>query len=256
MEITNKEFWAEFWRKVAVPQVVDRNLKNDRVISKMIEVYVPKADGKRNAIEIGCAPGKWLVFFNKEMGYCVDGIEYVEAAIEKTILNLKINGIKEDQFNIYVADFLKWNKTKEYDVVFSLGFIEHFDDYKNVMDAHLKLLGKKGYLIIGVPRFKGINYFLQRTIEAFSNVKLIDNHNLKVMDVERFKQYGLDRNLEPIFIGYVGGFEPALFPINEVKNLFVRFFIKAMNKMFSILFGKVNSKFTSSYLMSIYKLNS
>ena len=187
------------------------------------------------------------------MGYLVDGVEYIEAAVEKTICNMKMNDIPEGQFNIYLANFLKWDVKNEYDIVFSLGFIEHFKDYDRVMDSHLKLLNKNGYLIIGVPRFRGINYFLQKIIETFSDVRLLDNHNLNVMDISLFKQFGNSRKIQNIYIGYVGGFEPSLFPTNKINNNFIRFFVKALNRLLSILFGKINSRFTSSYLLSIYK---
>lgn len=253
MEITDKKFWNEFWSMVEIPQTVNFNFKNDRIISDVIKAYIPKSNKEKRAIEIGCAPGKWLVFFNKHMGYLVDGVEYIEAAVEKTICNMKMNNVPEDQFNVYMTDFLKWDIKNEYDVVFSLGFIEHFKDYNRVMDSHLKLLNKNGYLIIGVPRFRGINYFLQKIIETFSNVRFLNNHNLNVMDISLYKQFGNSRKIQNIYIGYVGGFEPGLFPTNKINNNFIRFFVKALNRLLSILFGKINSRFTSSYLLSIYK---
>ena len=106
-EITNKVFWEEYWSNIALPISVDYNFKNDRVIAEIIKKFVKKVNYDKMMVEIGCAPGKWLTLFNKELCYCVEGYEYIKTAAEKTKENLILNGIPVAQFQIYVDDFLQ-----------------------------------------------------------------------------------------------------------------------------------------------------
>jgi len=43
-----------------------------------------------------------------------------------------------------------------FDIVFSMGFIEHFSDLDSIVGKHVELLKKHGILLLGVPNYRGI----------------------------------------------------------------------------------------------------
>ncbi len=253
MEITDKEFWTNYWGNITIPVTVDYQLKNDRVIAQTIKKHVPSATDRRWAIEVGCAPGKWLIFLNKELNYNVVGYEYVAPAAEKTVQNLLSQNISTDHFKIITGDFNKDTLQGAYDLVVSLGFIEHFTDLDAVLAKHLKILNEKGYLVIGVPNFKGINYPIQKIVDRYLADKMLPHHNLDAMDVNRYLDFARDYKLDPLFVGYVGGFERGLFDVNAITNTPLRILMKIMMRSLTFLFGRSKSSFFNGYMIAILR---
>lgn len=249
-DLTTEDFWKNYWATLKLPMGVNWGFKNDAVIAQEILNAIPSKKGS-TALEIGCAPGKWLSFLSKDLGCDVTGIEYVPVAAEKTIENLKLHNISN--FKIITGDFFTYKPENRFDVVISLGFIEHFDNFEKVIEDQLALVGENGHLIIGIPRFIGINYFLQKGIDKFIKNKLLPGHNLKTMKLEVFEKISAKNNLKIITNKYIGGFEPGLFPVAEISNMPVRVFFKILLRVFNLLFGKFNSKYTSSYQIAIMK---
>jgi len=250
MKITEKQFWDNFWGDIKLPVKVDYKFKNDRVIANLIKKFIPINHESETMIEIGCAPGKWLVFFNKELNYKVIGLEYLESAAQKTRDNLVLSEVSN--FEIINADFFDYKKPEQYNVVCSLGFVEHFTDWESVLDKHIEMCQRLGYIVIGFPCFKGINYYLQKILDKYIDQPLIPSHNLKIMDLKTVKKYVDECNVDLLFLNYIGGFEPALFDV-RVGNKFLSLFFKIIIKGLSIIFGNFNSKYTSSYIMLVIK---
>jgi len=200
-------------------------------------------------IEIGCAPGRWLVYFHEKYNYQVSGIDNSEMGVQKTQDNLKyhhINGkmFKEDMFRFYPPE--------KYDIVLSLGFIEHFEEVDEVIEKHLSLLKPSGKLILGIPNFKGINFLIQKYMYA----NLLAKHNLRIMNRDFFESLPQRFPLEKIFVNYVGGFEPALF-FTPKPNVLSRVFLKILGALGLIrrnsLLDNFNSRLFSSYIMGIFR---
>jgi len=217
MELTKKKFWEEFWKNIKLPQTVNYDFNNDRVIAATIKQFIPKTHFKRKMVEIGCAPGKWLVFFNKELGYLVEGYEYLELAAQKTRENLQLNNVNDHQFHIYAGDFTTVKITERFDVVLSLGFIEHFQNFQEILEKHLTILKDGGRLIIGIPNFHGVNYGIQKFLDRYLRNKILPNHNLTVMKRPTLQDFAQTHNIHLVFNNYIGGFEPALFNVSTVS---------------------------------------
>jgi 2-polyprenyl-3-methyl-5-hydroxy-6-metoxy-1,4-benzoquinol methylase len=252
MEITEKNYWENFWNKIVLPINVNYKFKNDRIIANTIKKYITNEKNNKTAIEIGCAPGKWLIFFNKEMNFKVTGLEYLESAFHKTIENMDISSVSHDQYEIIHCDFLNFFPKYEYDVVYSLGFIEHFSNWKNILDKHINLCNVGGYIVIGFPNFMGINYLIQKKIDLFLKDPIIPNHNLSIMNLYDLNKHAEKAKLSIVYSGYIGGFEPGLFN-TQVGNKLIRIILKGFVFLFSILFGSFNTKYTSGYIMFIFK---
>lgn len=250
MELTEKEYWVKFWDSVIVPNKVDLTFSNDANIATILNKFLV-ADNKKRAFEVGCAPGKWLIYLSENYNYSVDGCEYIEAASKKTIENLKICGVTG--FNIYTGDFLKMDFDTKYDVVISLGFIEHFEDTDSVCKRHADLLKKGGLLIIGVPKLTGLNYYIAKQVDKSVNDKLIPNHNLGIMNLEYFERLGSITNCENLFVSTVGGFEPALFDTSKSPMWFKISFHIIKSILNNRLFRRISNQYCSSYIMGVYR---
>lgn len=250
MELTEKEYWEKFWNSVIVPNKVDLAFSNDLNIAKILDKFLV-VDSKKKAFEVGCAPGKWLIYLSENFNYSVAGCEYIEAASKKTIENLKICGVKE--FNIRTGDFLKMDSDLKYDAVISLGFIEHFDDTDSVCKKHANLLKKGGLLIIGVPRLTGLNYYIAKQVDKSVDDKLIPNHNLSIMNLKYFERIGSITNCKNLLIGTVGGFEPALFNISKSPIWFKMAFHTVNYIINNRFLRRITDRYCSSYIMGVYQ---
>ena len=250
-KLTEKRYWERFWDNVALPAKVDLNFSNDFYISNILKKYLPPIKDAP-ALEVGCAPGKWMVFLSENFGYQVDGCEYLESASKKTAENLKLCGI--NNFSIYTRDFLQMDLgRRKYNVVIYLGFIEHFENPDLVISKQVDLLKNGGFLVIGIPKLTGLNHFIARHVDKYIDDKLIPNHNLTIMH----KRYldNLQINCKKIFVNTIGGFEPALFDLSKCPR-WQKYVFLFINLIFNNrFFRKLNLGFYSGYLMGIYKKN-
>ena len=223
------------------------SFSNDRVIAETILKYSP-FDKTKDALELGCAPGKWMVFLNQKCGFRVDGIEYVKAAADTTRNNLEINGIADS--HVYEGDFMTVPIGRKYDTVLSLGFLEHFENPKVIMRKSLELLKSRGRVIIGVPNFRGINYCIAKYLDSRKN--LLSNHNIKVMDLGFFKKQALDYGLKIDYCGYLGGFEPALFDISSHSYCMRVILAVIFRFLRAVSWNPVMKPFFSGYMLAVY----
>jgi len=250
--LTERKFWDDYWDGLKIPAEIKRSDTNFLLNEELnvFEKYLPKKT--LSAIEIGGAPGQYLAYLKKEFGYKIHSLDYSEKGCEKTIENFKLLGIQGEVFQKDL--FSDLSGLPEFDLVFSMGFIEHFEDLKLVIKKHLILLKPGGILMIGMPNYRGINRFFLKHL-APENLSM---HNLKTMDIKTWKDFEKELNLKPVFKGYIGGFEPMTFLLRENKNYFsnLLFFIaRTLNFIFHSrlkFLRKFNSVYTSGYIFGIY----
>lgn len=250
-ELTSEDFWSNYWGTIELPVTVDHGFKNDRVIAAEIKKALREEKRQLSALEIGCAPGKWISFMALELGCQVNGIEYLKIAADKTVENLKIQNIKD--FDILSGDFFTYPFNKQYDVVMSFGFIEHFDNFDKVLEDQLKLVATNGYLIMGIPRFRGVNFLLQKAMDYFLEDKLIPSHNLKTMNLKNYEVFAKKNNLKIVCNKFIGGFESGLFPVAKVHNMPMRVVFKIIMRLLRWTLGRVDANLISSYQIAIFK---
>lgn len=250
MELTEVKFWDDYWAKTKLPVTIDPDFSFDRCLAQTLKKNLPDISGE--VLEVGCAPGKWLAFMAKEFGLKPSGIEYSEAGMNATMRNFQLLGL-EPGF-IRAGDFFQIKPDRQFDVVMSFGFIEHFTEADGVVELHLQWLKPGGILILGVPNFCGINSFLQRILDK----GLLDKHNLNIMNLDYFANLTIRFNLESIFLNYIGSFEPAL-PISKPRienplQFMAKSFIWLTRRARRIkLLDALNNRLFSSYILAVYK---
>lgn len=264
-QLTDVEFWEHAWASLKVPARITPFSASGRCLSRAFLRFLPSGQGKK-LIEIGAAPGRWLVFFNKKLGYAVDGVEYVPSACRKTEENLEVCGTPG---TVFQQDFFQNDLPKHsYDVVMSLGFIEHFTDLKPVAAGHIALLKANGLLVLGVPNLRGIHGAAERVLDPDT----LASHNLSIMNIPFMKQLALEHDLTPIWIGYTGGISPGLISVADDKasgtpgiasklhrkriqllRLILRLLQYIRNALIPLDY--LNGPYISSYLLAIYRYN-
>lgn len=250
MKLTEEKFWDEYWCNVKIPIIVNLDFSFDRCLANVLKKNYSGVGGE--VLEVGCAPGKWLAFMENEFGLKPNGIEYSKAGIDATLRNFKILGIHAGEFK--TGDFLKMQPTRQFDVVMSFGFIEHFSDVDDVVDLHLQWLNPGGTLIIGVPNFCGIYYGIQKVLDR----TVLEKHNLKIMNLNYFESLSGRFKLKAKFINYFGSFEPAL-PLRKTgKVSFLQFMVRSflwvarhIRKIKQL--DSINHRFFSSYILAVYE---
>ncbi|RXE55086.1 hypothetical protein ABH15_12695 [Methanoculleus taiwanensis] len=249
---TEKEFWEHFWKNTALPCRINPSFSNDRVIAETLKRWIPAGDGERVALEVGCAPGKWMVYLAEDLGYVPAGCEYVESAVRTTEKNLELCCIPNAR--VYHGDFLTMDfEGRTFDLILSLGFIEHFSNPEDVIRRKLSLLNDGGYLAIGIPKFTGLNYHLARIVDETLDRKLLPAHNLAIMDRDYFCSLPRTLPLAPVFIDTIGGFEPALFDISRTPLWFKGVFHAFSAGLANPIVRCLNLGWCSGYIMAIYR---
>lgn len=131
--------------------------------------------------EIWCAPGNFLISFYKKYWYIPSWIDYSEQWVLKTQRNFIDQRIpwkirKQDFFD---KDFIVNNKEK-FDIVFSLGFIEHYDDPSDAIQRHFDLTKPWWLVIITIPNLHGLNnVFVPQDIIALHNTSIMNKATLE-----------------------------------------------------------------------------
>ncbi|MBN2290128.1 MAG: class I SAM-dependent methyltransferase [Candidatus Glassbacteria bacterium] len=105
-------------------------------------------------LEVGCYPGRLMWYFHKYFGYRVCGLEYLERSAGITRRLLAAEGVEAEVIH---TDFFSYQPPageKLWDVVLSFGFIEHYENWREVIKKHLDLVAPGGYLVLSVPNLR------------------------------------------------------------------------------------------------------
>lgn len=162
-------------------------------------------------LEIGCAPGKQLAYVSKVLGAKVSGIDYSTAGVgytNKLFGALDIDGDVrcEDMFN---SSF----PSDSFDVVYSIGVVEHFDDPRQLIEIHTEFLGHGGTVLIAIPNYGGIYGRLQGRFDP-ENLSI---HNLDMMHIDSFRRLAPRNSVSGAEVFTYGRFNPWL--INRERKM-------------------------------------
>lgn len=228
------------------------------LLFKLCNKYLPKNE-ELKFVEIGCSPGYNGLKFHQIFGYQPFGVDYSPRGYELTKKVFTANGGNPN--NVILADFLSDEfqvKYKNYfDIVASFGLIEHFDDSKEVVNKHINLLKRGGYLLITIPNKRGFFNFILSYIFNKEGIKI---HNLKIMEKKEFEKLFDESKLTNLYCNYFGVFNFGLFNVKEksLKRhlLFICIcFQIILDFLFKILFKRksIECRFFSPYLIYMGK---
>ena len=233
-ELRSEDEWDQAWKKARLPKTLNTNslfgFCFDRVMKKHLQMGM-------KLLEIGCAGGKFLIYFKQKFNCDVFGIDYSPVGCklaEKNLALTKTNGtiICDDIFEC------KGLEKESFDVVFSAGFIEHFDDTEKVIEKHVDLLKPGGTLIIELPNMLGLHGFIFRIFnrDSYYQHKLL---TAKMVE-ECFSNFGI-QIMKSVYIG-------SLILESGGKPGYIQPFFYLVNKIFYLLLRTLNIFFESQYV--------
>ena len=272
-KLTKETYWDSRYKKASATNG-DSSKKSfkaklfDRYFSKirggypsylLFDVFCKKylPGGNLKIIEIGSAPGENLVTISRKFDYIPYGVEYTESGVEATRELFEANDLEPG--NIILADFFdeKFQEkyTGQFDIVMSLGFIEHFTEPKSVVEKHINLLKPGGYLLVAIPNFRGINYLLS----SYFCKHTLKAHNLEIMKKRKFRSLFEFANIEVIYSRFYGTFNCGLIYGKNKSPFKLRLMNLCMflQKLFDIAFytffrkGGIDGSLISPYQMMI-----
>jgi hypothetical protein len=193
-KLTTKEFWVH-----SNPLEYRFSRHESHGIDAFIKKYIPQ-NKNGNCIEIGSYPGPHLATFG-DLGYILNGIDFHPDNSIRLPIWLNSQNFITGAF--LSSDFFEFETKLRYDVVASFGFIEHFNNYKDVILRHAALVNNNGYLIITTPNFKGS---IQNWLHGFFDKENLSKHNVESMDPIEWKNLLSENGFEILYYGYFGDF--------------------------------------------------
>jgi 2-polyprenyl-3-methyl-5-hydroxy-6-metoxy-1,4-benzoquinol methylase len=179
VRLTKKIYWDNSYRRVKLPRIINTckyiNFRFDNYFKKTLESeLMPK-----KFLEFGCGASAWLIYFAKEFHFDVTGVDYSKIGCKLAKENLRLNKVKgkiicEDFFNLNPSQIGKFN------IIFSAGVIEHFDDPSKVLKIINNLLEPNGIVIVSVPNIKGIYGTISKILyrNIYEKHKLISKEDM------------------------------------------------------------------------------
>jgi SAM-dependent methyltransferase len=255
--LTDAEHWDDYWARwgSALPLEIRRESGlQAAAILDVFDAWVGQAE-IHSALEVGGAPGQYLAYVHRRTGCDCAVLDYSPTGCALSRENFRLLDIP---LTVYEQDlFDERADIGTFDLVYSLGVIEHFDSLTPAVAAHVRLVRNGGLLVIGMPNLRGINRLFAKHIDR----ERLESHNLETMRVNRW-QFEKHLGLERVFCGYVGGFEPWVFastdkprtlrsfPYRAVAHLLVR----TVGQHFSTL-RRLNHRGFSGYLMGVWRVS-
>jgi len=170
MRLTDRQFWEHRWRSRAEAKPAERIHPGSMPFHPLLVRTLPRGG---SYVEVGCAPGRNMVYFHRTFGYRVAGIDYVADDICRRTLDEN----HVEAYQLYHLDFLEELPPARFDVVASFGFVEHFTGLEEVLARHVALVNPGGYVVIGVPNFRWGQYLIRLLLDRDS----LRRHNLEAM---------------------------------------------------------------------------
>ena len=251
--LTDPDYWDAHWRSVELPVTVDvQGNRTFRAFHRVFRRFLP--DGKNasySLAEIGCTPGRWLIYFAREFGYQVSGCDSSEMGLAITKANLEMSGVQPSDLWLWDIEEADTSKTEAFDLVVSLGVVEHFQNPLPVISNHVSMLKEGGYLVLEVPNLRGANGIVQSWI----NPEKLRLHTTTIMSRSWFGDVATRFGLRVVYLDYVAGFEPvALSPNDDKWRKILSVLLRGLWRARSPLsfLDSLNNPLFSGYIMAIY----
>lgn len=193
--LTDSVYWDEFWK--SKPKALE--YRGEKVYFK--DIFARYIRPEMSCFEIGCFPGTYLIYLKKRYDCEVAGIDFTDE-FEKMIALFERQSIPVN--SIYHADFLEFKSDRQYDFVYSLGFIEHFANFEEVIFRHTLLLRKGGILFLETPNYRGL---LQRMLHLIFDRQDMHNHYLPAMNYRKWEFVLAKNNMKPLEQRYYHTFD-------------------------------------------------
>lgn len=169
---TTLEHWEKAWSgkiRMRLPSPLNVAVRN---MQSLLLRHVRPGD---DYLEIGAAPGKLLAWAKARLGVEASGLDFSETGC--SVARGLFNALELD-IDLRCEDLLQSSfPLGRFDAVASFGLVEHFEDPKEMIRAHVQLVKPGGLALVAIPHYGGLYGRLQRYFDE-DNLNL---HNLRMM---------------------------------------------------------------------------
>ena len=241
---TDKKYWQNYYKN------------SSALRSKIIFICKPydkywdilfnacKNDPK-TILEVGAYPGRFIAYVASKFNLQPTALDYNpdSTKIEKSFQEMGIN-----DYEIIIDDITSSTPEKKYDLIISMGFIEHFEDYNSILDKHAEMLAKGGAILITVPNKRGI----RQLYGLLCDKRNLNTHNLKCMNKKTFYNFALKNKLNIECLEYFGGFQYSVHQQLNFVQKGIYYCIKFISIKLKIYIERYPSWLYSSGIIAIY----
>jgi 2-polyprenyl-3-methyl-5-hydroxy-6-metoxy-1,4-benzoquinol methylase len=187
-----------------------RELRGIRVhwLWQLVEVVLrPRLAGRKGAkcLEIGSAPGRISIELWRRLGVEPHGLEYTQSGVQAQKALFAKFGLPEElaMHGDFFDDAWRSRHAESYDLVISVGFIEHFADPADVVRKHWELVRPGGILAVTVPNLNDSTPY-GRLVRRF-NPPVHAIHNIQTCTLDAFRKLAAQCGGEILHCGPLGG---------------------------------------------------
>ena len=195
--LTDVHYWQDQHAKH--PRPGDAFLREGFLFDPVLSRFLPCSQSL-TAIELGCYPGSFLAYLHKRFGYRVYGLDFVPQ-LERVRGWLGAVGVPVQ--DLILGDLRTVEFDRTFDVVMSIGLLEHFDDPEEIVDLHCDIVAPGGYVVIAMPNFRGGQYWLHYWFDRDNLLA----HNLQAMDLRMLKERIKKHDFEILHANYFRTFD-------------------------------------------------
>jgi 2-polyprenyl-3-methyl-5-hydroxy-6-metoxy-1,4-benzoquinol methylase len=160
------------------------------------DVFARHIKPHQEIFEVGCYPGGFLIYLSTHFDSVANGIDITPDIDIQLPVFLTTYGAKVG--NITQGDFFHFSPDRQFDVVCSFGFIEHFFDYRSVIRRHITLVRPGGIVFLSCPNFRRLQFLLHWLFDR-ENLK---RHVVEAMNLRSWKQVLTESGMEVLEMGY------------------------------------------------------
>ena len=244
-KLTTKEYWESYYKHSHVNK--EHIMTVCSYYDKIWDVFIKASSKTKSLIEIGGFPGRYLGYLASKYQLEPTCLDYNS---DVTQIEGSFNLMDVPVYHIIQEDFTKYVPEKKYDYVMSNGFMEHFENYDEILDLHVKYMADNGRLFVMIPNMKGYVQFYKYLVD-YKNLKV---HNLKCMRLKVFEDFAKRHNLSILHLDYFGGFPLG---VHQKSNLIQKLIYKGHRLIFKYYANdrlkKHPSKYFSSAIIAIFE---
>jgi len=195
-DLTSPGYWDGQWRGARA-----RRLPRRRAIDRLLLRFLDLAgDAPRDVLELGCAPGDLLERMHRlKPQHRYHGLDYSAEGIAATRERLALAGA---EVTLHEGDLRAFDRAGSYDLVVSLGLLEHFEDPAAIVRAHARLCRPGGHVAVSVPNYAAP---VARWFLAHMDQGALATHHLGTMRVDVLHRLFESAGLEQVMAEGVGG---------------------------------------------------
>lgn len=176
----NHDYWEKFMYSHGKKPYGDELAEYEKEFFDSLLFHSKKAE---KILDIGCGDGRMLRILKK-------------SGVRAKLFGIDISrNVKTTEFNYKVGDTRKLPyKDNTFDVVYSLGTVEHFKETDKAINEHFRVLRNGGFCIITVPhlsilRFFGWLNYIRLKRYKLGNLQTVMGDNKTLKEMGRILEY-------------------------------------------------------------------